>query len=73
MEFNPDPTKQATEVLFSCKKFKPDQPSLISNGNIVLQTSEQKHLDLILDSNLSLSIHLNKNIVKAKRNIGIIK
>ena len=23
MEFNPDPTKQATEVLFSCKKSQP--------------------------------------------------
>ena len=22
MEFNPDPTKQATEVLFSCKRYK---------------------------------------------------
>ena len=73
MEFNPDPTKQATEVLFPCTKFKPDQPFLIFNGNIVQQTSEQKHLGLILDSNLSFSSHLNKKIVKAKRNIGIIK
>ena len=27
MEFNPDPTKQATEVLFSCKKSKPIHPT----------------------------------------------
>ena len=26
MEFNPDPTKQATEVLFSCKKSSPNHP-----------------------------------------------
>ena len=30
MEFNPDPTKQATEVLFSCKKSSPNHPLLNS-------------------------------------------
>ena len=73
MEFNPDPTKQATEVFFSCKKFKPNHPPFIFNGNIVQKTSEQKHLGFILDSSLSFSSHLNKNIIMAKRNIGIIK
>ena len=34
---------------------------------------EQKHLGLILDSGLSFEKHLNENIIKAKRNIGIIK
>ena len=28
MEFNPDPTKQVTEVLFSCKKNHPNHPQL---------------------------------------------
>ena len=28
MEFNPDPTKQATEVLFSCKKSTPNHPHI---------------------------------------------
>ena len=28
MEFNPDPTKQATEVLFACKKVVPNHPQL---------------------------------------------
>ena len=27
MEFNPDSTKQATEVLFSCKKSSPNHPN----------------------------------------------
>ena len=35
MEFNPDPTKQATEVLFSCKKVSPNHPQLIFNGTVV--------------------------------------
>ena len=30
MEFNPDPNKQATEVLFSCKRISPNHPSLFS-------------------------------------------
>ena len=49
MEFNPDPTKQATEVLFSCKKSSPTHPLLIFNGNAVTNVTEQKHLGLILE------------------------
>ena len=29
MEFNPDPTKQATKILFSCKKSNPNHPQRI--------------------------------------------
>ena len=65
MEFNPDPTKQATEFLFSCKKSSPNHPQLILNGTFVAKVNEQKHLDHILDSTLSL-----KNILMK---IGIIK
>ena len=32
MEFNPDPTNQATEVLFSCKESRPNHHQLILNG-----------------------------------------
>ena len=53
MEFNPDPTKQATEVLFSCKKVSPNHPQLIFNGNDVVKVNEQKHLGLILQPGLS--------------------
>ena len=35
LEFNPDPTKQAIEVLFSCKISKPDHPPLMFNGSVV--------------------------------------
>ena len=33
----------------------------------------KKHLGLILDSSLSFKKHLNEKIIKAKKNIGIIK
>ena len=73
MEFNPDPTKQATEVLFSCKKSSPNHPQLIFNGTVVTKVNEQKHLGLILDSGLSFEKHLNAKVIKAKKNVGIIK
>ena len=47
MEFNPDPSKQATEVLFSCKKNRANHPQLIFNGSAVVEVNEQKHLGLI--------------------------
>ena len=73
MEFNPDPTKQATEVLFSCKKCKPFHPQLAFNGAPVKTMNEQKPLGLILDSGLSFTKHLNEKIIKAKKNIGLTK
>ena len=73
MEFNPDPTKQATEVLSSCKKSSPNHPQLIFNGTFAAKVNEHKHLGLVLDSTLSFKIHLNEKIVMAKTNIGIIK
>ena len=73
MEFNPDPTKQATEVLFSCKKNSPNHPQLFFNGNAVKRENKQKHLGLILDSGLSFNKHFEEKIIKAKKNIGIIK
>ena len=60
MEFNPDPTKQATEVLFSCKKSSPNHPQLIFNGISVAKVKDQKHLGLILDSSLSFEKHINE-------------
>ena len=35
--------------------------------------NEQKHLGLVLDSNLSFKKHINEKIIKAKKNLGIIK
>ena len=44
LEFNPDPTKQATEVLFSCKTSNPNHPHIMLNGTVVAKMNEQKHL-----------------------------
>ena len=71
MEFNPDPSKQATEVLFSCKTSSSDHPQLIFSGTVVAEVNEQKHLGLFLDSGLSFGKHLNEKIIKAKQNIRL--
>ena len=73
MEFNPDPTKQAKEVLFSSKKSVTEHPCLYFNDSPVSRTIEQKHLGLILEKNLSFGKHVDEKIRKAKRNIGILK
>ena len=73
MEFNPNPNKQATEVLFSCKKSSPNHPQLIFNGTAITKVNEQKHLGLIPYSSLSFEKHLNEKIMKAKKNFGILK
>ena len=66
MAFNPDPTKQATEVLFSVKKVSPNHPQLIFNGTVVKKVNEQKHLGLILDSGLSFKNISMKELSKPK-------
>ena len=42
LEFNPDPLKQATEVLFSCKKNISNHPQIFFNGIAVAKVKEQK-------------------------------
>ena len=64
LEFNPDPTKQATEVEFSCKKSSQNHPQIMFNGTRVAKVNDQKHLGLILDSSLSFKNHLNEKIIK---------
>ena len=46
LNFNPDLNKQATELLFSCRKNSPNQPSLFFDESAVPKVKEQKHLRL---------------------------
>ena len=72
MFFNPDPSKQAVEVYFSCRHTPANAPE-ISFNNINIPASEhQKHLGLILDSKLSFDRHLDEKIRKANKGIGLI-
>ena len=72
MSFNPDPKKQAQEVIFSRKRVKDCHPSVFFNDTIV-ERSSQKHLGIHLDEKLDFNAHIKKKICKAYRGIGIIK
>ena len=73
MSFNPDPTKPAEEVIFSCKRTETPHPPLIFQNNLVKRVEYHKHLGLILDSKLSFTRHINEKVNKAKKLIGLIK
>ena len=73
MAFNPDPNKQATEVIFSHKIIPVTHPPLVFNNSNVLCLPRQKHLGLVLDSKLIFDHHLNEKISKAYKGISLIK
>ena len=47
MSFNPDPKKQAQEVIFSQKSKATSHPPLVFNNNNVMQAASHKHLGII--------------------------
>ena len=68
MYFNPDPSKQAQELLFSKKaSFKP-YPSLNFNDNPVHQVQLQKPLGLFSDPELSFDEHIQCILIKRQNN-----
>ena len=55
MTFNPDPQKQAVELIFSRRKIVVDHPNISFNNTPVAKVKKHKNLGIILDSNLSIS------------------
>ena len=70
ISFNPDSTKQAQKVIFSCKTKKLPHPSLVFNNANVTQSIYQKHLAIILDSKLTFENHINVVTTKTKKTMG---
>ena len=73
MSFNPDPSKQAQEVIFSRKINKVYHLIVLFNNSTVQQISSQKHLGIHLDEELTFKHHINKKINKANKGIGVIR
>ena len=74
MSFNPDPTKQGKEVIFSKKKkILGTHPSLFFNNSLIEQDTTQKHLGLTLDHKLTFQYHVNEKIKKAMKGIGLLR
>ena len=73
MNFNPDPNKQAQEVIFSWKTKKQYHPPLALNNNNVSETNSQKHLGVVLDNRLSFEEHLKMILNKVNKTIGLLR
>ena len=73
MESNPDKNKQAVQVIFSCKKYKPSHPTLIFNQSEVVKKDEHIYLGMTLDSKLNFNNHVREALIKARGGIGIIR
>ena len=73
MLFNPDPNKQTTEIYFSHKCDNENYLSLVFNDTKVHLGNSQKHLGLILDSELDFNEHIDNKIDKCNKIIGIMK
>ena len=73
MSFNPDPSKQAVEVISSRKVNKNSQPPLNFNNSIVYHATSQNHLCIILDNCLSFEEHLRLIFDKINRTIGLLR
>ena len=73
MAFNPEPSKQAIEVLFSHKTNSVVHPPLFFNGSLVSKSDTHKHLGILFDSKLSFSYHIVEKIKKAKKIVFILR
>ena len=56
MRFDPDPSKQAQDLIG--KQKKENHPPLAFNNNYVLESNSQKHLGVVLDNRFSFEGHL---------------
>ena len=73
MSFNPDPSKQAQEIIFSRKKMKSTHPNVYFNNIPVNSTSVHKHLGMLLDDKLSYKHHLKFVLNTIKKTIGLLR
>ena len=69
MNFNPDPKRQAQEIIFSPKVQKQGHPSIFFNQSLVIQENSQKHLGILLDTKLDFKEYLPNISNKANKAI----
>ena len=73
MNFNPDPTKQTQEAIFSRKTTKKIYPKIFFNNFPVSKADSQNHLGLYLDSKSSFDIHIKTALTKVNKTIGLLR
>ena len=73
MSFNPDPSKQAQEVIFSRKRQNPNHDSIYFNNTLVNQVPPQKHLGMHLDTKLNFEKHLDNIMSTVAKTTGLLR
>ena len=73
MSFNPDPSKQAQEVIFSRKLKNVSHPPLVFNNANVSSCKSQKHLGVLLDSKLTFEEQYKTILSKTNRTVGLLR
>ena len=75
LQFNPDPNKQANEVIFSRKTSSNNlsHPPIKFSKIDISGCPHQKHLGIVLDSKLNFNAHADQKIKKCNRIIGLIR
>ena len=73
MIFNPDPSKQAEEIVFSRKANTSNHGTVYFNNVPVIRENIQKHLGLFLDSKLNFFDHINEKNKKATKGVSVIR
>ena len=72
MSFNPDPSKQAQEFVFTLKVKRVVHPPIFFNNKLVQQVSSQKHLGILLDTSLTFDEHMKAITSKVSKTIGLL-
>ena len=71
--YNPDPSKQAQEVIFNLKIQKTCYSSIYFSNKSVKQVPSQKHLGLALDNKLNFKKHLKNILNEVNKTIGMLR
>ena len=75
MQFNPYPNKRANETIFFRKLISNNLPHrpVKFNSNNITSCSHQKHLRVILDSNLNFDTHISQKVKKCNKMIDLTR
>ena len=74
MKFNPDPSKQDQEVIFSRKPQKTNHNQVYFNHNSVKQyVPSQKHLGMYRDTKFNFQEQLNNILSQIYKAIGLLR
>ena len=73
MQFNPDPNKQANEVIYCRKTNNSSHSPVAFNNNDINKYPHHKHLGIVLDSKLDFQFHVDQKIKKCNKLIGLTR